>query len=144
MINDIQEEKLIDSINLLLEKYNIKVVDLTILSYKKESKFKVVIFSDNNLNHDLMEKVHWKIDKIIEDAKYRDYTIELSSPGINRIFKNDKEYNIFKNKKLKLILKENKIVEGINRGLKGNIVEIINNDKSMLVDIDNIIKAKLA
>jgi len=144
MIDNIQKDTLINTINLLLEKYNIKLVELNVMTYRNENKFKFVLFNESGLSLDMMEKVHLKIDKFIEKKGYDNYSIELSSPGINRIFKSEAEYNIFKNKRLKLILKENKIVEGINKGLKENKVTINNNNNDMLINVDNIIKAKLA
>ena len=73
-----------------------------------------------------------------------DYLLEVTSPGITRMFKSNQEFEIFTGKRV-LILKaeDNKWFEGIIDHVSEKSVFIKNNDTIKRIDFNKILKAKL-
>lgn len=101
--------------------------DLEYVEYIKEGTEKilrVVIDKIGSLiSIDDCEKVSRAIENVIEDKNLvkQEYVLEVSSPGIERVLKNDRLYEKYINEKIRFSLY--KQVEG-RKIIEGNIIEI--------------------
>ena len=113
--------------SLLKEKIEAIGYELYDVEYSKEGKnYFLRIFIDKPEGIDLndCEKVNNEIDEILDEADYikEQYFLEVSSPGLERKFKSDKEFEIFKNKRISIKLKTP--LEGeTERIFKGEILD---------------------
>lgn len=80
--------------------------------------------------------------EVLEDSE--DVRVEVSSPGINRRFCSPREYDIFKGKKIKVLLEEeSEWHSGILQGMQDSNV-ILEGDEKLIVPLEKIKKARLS
>lgn len=81
-----------------------------------------------------------KLDEV--DPIDRSYFFEVSSPGINRIIKRDKDFERFKGCKVKITLlptfEGKEFIDGILEGLEGNSILVQYNNKITKIDRENV------
>jgi len=132
----------------ILEKLGLKLVDIEFI---KEGKpvLRVYIYDPNGTTIEQCEIVSRRLGKILDDEDLipYSYTLEISSPGLNRKLKNREEYEIFKGRNIKIIVREpiekKNVFTGILEGLEGDNVLIKNNEEIIKINLENISKAKL-
>ena len=80
------------------------------------------------------------------------YSLQVTSPGIGREFKSRKEYDIFKGKKVKVILRQpldntsagrDIVVKGTLNGIKGEDISIAGEQGVIMIPFSSIKKTKL-
>ncbi len=132
----------------ILEKLGLKLVDIEFI---KEGKpiLRVYIYDPNGTTIEQCEIVSRKLGKLLDDEDLipYSYTLEISSPGLNRKIKNKEEYEIFKGRNIKIIVKEpidkKNVFTGVLEGLEGNNVLVKNKEETIKINLENISKAKL-
>lgn len=93
------------------------------------------------------EKVSKAIEDIIEDGNLvkQEYVLEVSSPGIERVLKNDRLYNKYINENIRFSLYKQvegkKILEGKITKLSDEQVEVESDGKVYVIDRANIAMA---
>jgi len=94
---------------------------------------------------DSMAKLNDKIYETLEKINFlKDgFSLEISSPGINRKIKFISEFEIFKELELKIMLNNDDMIVGKSEGIKDSKLVITNDNETLLLDIDNIKKAAL-
>ncbi len=107
--------------------------------------FRIYITSKDGVTLDLCAKISRIISPILDlnPPISGNYTLEVSSPGVERSLKNDAQFrgSIGENLKIKLI-NTDKIVGRLN-SFDGKILEIIEDDGEYIkIDIEDIDKAK--
>jgi len=87
---------------------------------------------------------------ILHPDEIDNYTLQVSSPGTRRVFKDKKEYELFNSKDVKVILLEPldstgglTIIEGKLTGFKDDVVEIEAEGELVLIPLNKIRKTKL-
>lgn len=87
---------------------------------------------------------HLDVEDIIEEA----YTLEVSSPGVERPLVKNEDYERFKGRKarVKLIdpLNEQRVFIGTLKGLDGEAVVLQLDDETIRLDLKNIKRARLS
>ena len=85
------------------------------ISFEKENNkwfLRIFIYSnDHNVSHLDCENISRSLGDMLDDLIPFKYYLEVSSPGLDRKFKSEKEYIIFKNHDVIIKLKNN--IEGI-------------------------------
>ena len=124
-------EKLVEPkiVNLGYELYDVQ--------YVKEGKdyfLRIFIDNSNGISLEDCEKVNNAITDLLDDANYikQQYLLEVSSPGLERPLKKEKDFERFVGKKIKIISK-NKIQD--SRNVEGYLVKFEN--EVVFLDIDN-------
>jgi len=132
----------------ILDELDLKLVDI---EFTKENRpiLRVYIYDPKGTTIKQCEIVSRRLGELLdnEDLIPYSYILEISSPGLNRKLKNKEEYEIFKGRNIKIVLKEpmdkKNVFTGVLEGLEDDKVLIKDNDKLIKIDLDNISKARL-
>lgn len=92
------EEKLLRDLEPVVVSSGAQLLDVELLSQRKELLLRVTIFKDDGVSLDDCAEVQKAVsDKLDEmDPIPGSYTLEVSSPGLERTLKRDREYSIYK------------------------------------------------
>ena len=147
-MNDL-EDKFYLAINQMLEKTDMKVVNVNINRKKIDYDIRLVIDSDRGVNIDdcayvsRVAKDAINLEKIIAT----DFNLEVSSPGINRPLFTLNDYASFVGEIIKLKLKtpmeDRKNLKGKIIGIENSYIIIETNNINIKVDFNNINKGNI-
>ena len=132
----------------ILEEKELKLVDI---EYIKEGKpvLRIYIYNPEGTTIENCEFVSRRIGAIldVEDLIPYSYTLEVSSPGLDRKLKNKEEYEIFKGRDIKIFtsepVNEKTFFRGKLLGLEDNDVKIEEDNKETKIPLEKINKAQL-
>ena len=139
--------------NLLLplaQKENVEIVDIEYVREEGKNILRIYIDTDKGVNLDLCAKMSNLFgNKLDETDPISDnYVLEVSSPGIDRILKKEKDFERFKGFRIKVTT-----IKSINnqKHFKGNLVAVGNEkivvddltNKIVEIEISNILRAKV-
>ena len=132
----------------ILEEKELKLVDI---EFVKEGKpvLRIYIYNPEGTTIENCEFVSRRIGTIldVEDIIPYSYTLEVSSPGLNRKLKNKEEYDIFKGRNIKIFTSEpiddRSFFKGKLLGLENEDVKIEEDNKEIKIPLDKISKAQL-
>lgn len=128
----------------LLEKENYELVDLKISSHKKKPFFRFFIDRSGEAGITMEECEKWsdKIDAFMGmEGNFEDgYVLEVSSPGVDRVIKKEKDYARFTGRdvkvKLKFPVEGTMVYHSVLRGLKNGAVLLDGGLEFRLEDIE--------
>ncbi|WP_419264622.1 ribosome maturation factor RimP [Borreliella afzelii] len=127
----------------LTERLNVEILEINIFRNKNGGKIQIVLYSKNfSLGIDLMTDLHKMILLILEANLKYSFILELSTPGIDRKIKSDKEFQIFEGKKIKLML-DNEFEEGFILEAKSKSFIFKTDNKELNVFYSDVKKARL-
>ena len=138
-----------DSINDILGTDNTRVLNVNINKFSRNTKIQVMIDNTNGITVDECVRVSRITEDIIklDDGFKSDYTLEVTSPGINRPLFLEDDYRDNIDSKVKISLKKmqdnTKNISGIIMEVVGKSVVIKSRNKSYKIEFDNIKKANL-
>ena len=146
---------LLDELEQVVEPLGIQIVELSVYFGKNGLNIRTVVYREGGVTINDCERVTRLYNDrlaILEPIDENNYTLQVSSPGIDRIFKDQKEYNIFASRHVKIIVDESVegseggVIRGILKGLEGDCVVIIphgNPHGQTAIPIGSIRKAQL-
>lgn len=150
---DSLKEILLKEVKKISDPLNISVVELEAKRGPNGLNIIVIIDNEEGVSLNDCEKISRLFNdrlEILEPIEEENYNLQVSSPGMHRIFKNKNEYNLFKSKDVKVILKEpvddiykSAILEGKLRGFEDDIVTIEVDGETISIPLDSISKTKL-
>ena len=157
MQSGFNRKEIIEKITPIIENASIKngVIPIEIDFQKESGKWFLRIYiycNDHPVSLDDCENLTNSIDNFLNDMIPVKYYLEVSSPGLERKFKSNQEFTIFKGKKIKLKLKtpiENKNTKsfiGTIEDFQKNIGLIFKEEISqeiLTIKEDNILSAQL-
>lgn len=127
----------------LTERLNVEILEINIFRNKNGGKIQIVLYSNNfSLGIDLMTDLHKMILLILEANLKYSFILELSTPGIDRKIKSNKEFQIFEGKKIKLML-DNEFEEGFILEAKSKSFIFKTDSKELNVFYSDVKKARL-
>ena len=138
-----------DSINDILGIDNTRVLNVNINKFSKNTKIQVMIDNKNGITVDECVRVSRITEDIIklDDGFKNEYTLEVTSPGINRPLFLEDDYKNNIGSKVKVSLKKmqdnTKNIFGIIMEVVGESVVIKSRNKSYKIEFENIKKANL-
>ena len=146
-------EKITPVIDNTLMRYGLVPVEVELVKENHKWFLRIFIYSmEREVGIDDCEKVSRSLSDFLEELIPFKYYLEVSSPGIERKLKSDKEYLIFKGKDINIKLKE-PVDDSGEKMFVAKIVDFDENagltvfaykDKqNILIKKDNIISAKL-
>ncbi len=142
-------ERVKDLLKPLLEERGLQLVDVEFI---KEGKpvLRIYIYNKEGTSIEDCEWISRRIGALldIEDLIPYSYTLEVSSPGLNRKIKNPQEYEIFKGRDIKIVTKEpvaNKnVFKGVLKGLEEDNVKVEEQEGcEVKIPLEKISKANL-
>ena len=107
-------------IEIFLAEYNFKLVDIEIRNEKKSPILTIYVYSSEDMSVDRLAFLNKKISNGLLSTINQEFIIEISSPGINRVLKNIEEFEIFKEKEMKILTNEDQYIIGICKGILSN------------------------
>ena len=157
MQQNFSRKEIIQKITPVIENAAIKngVIPIEIDFQKESGKWFLRIFifdPEHPVDLDDCEKLTRSIDDFLDEIIPVKYSLEVSSPGLERKIKSSKEYSVFKGKKIKIKLKEE--IEELNeKTFIGTILDfqknigltlkIEGNEQIIVVQEENINSAQL-
>ncbi len=133
----------------LLEQEGAELVDL---EYAREgSRWVLRVYIDRPPRISLDDCAYFsdRIGSLLDSSRILDaaYVLEVSSPGIDRVIKKEKDFQRFSGKAAKIQLKEplegRRNFSGVIRGCQGGQVEFECEEKTFSFDINSIEEARL-
>ena len=143
------EEKLMISINEIIGSKDVRVLNISINKMSKNPKIDIIIDSDNGVSIEDCAFVSQISNNLIEleSDLQKTYTLEVSSPGINRELYNISDFCTFKGFKVKVKLKKtinkHKNILGTIESIKGDSILIKNEEGEIQINFNDIKKANL-
>tara|TARA_A100001035_G_C27533078_1_gene386148 strand:+ start:134 stop:601 length:468 start_codon:yes stop_codon:yes gene_type:complete len=143
------EERLMNAINNLLETDDTHVLNVDINKFSKNMKIQVMIDNYNGVNLDECVRISRLTEDLIKlDSEFEnEYTLEVTSPGINRPLFVEEDYRNHIGSKVKILLKKmqnnTRNISGIIENIDNNCVVIKSKNKNYTIQLDNIKKANL-
>ncbi len=146
-------EKISPVIDNTLMRFGLIPVEVELVKENHRWFLRIYIYStERDVNLDDCERVSRSLSDFLEELIPFKYYLEVSSPGVERKIKSDKEYLIFKGKDINLKLKES-IDESGEKQFVAKIVDFDENEgltvfaykdkQNILIKKDNIVSAKL-
>jgi ribosome maturation factor RimP len=142
------EEKVKELLLPILEERDFKLVDIEFIPSKRPI-LRIYIYNPEGTSIDDCEWVSKRIGALldVEDLIDKAYVLEVSSPGLDRKFKNIEEYDIFKGRdvviKTKEPINEKKVFKGTLLGLEDKKVKIKENEETVEIPLENVSQTKL-
>jgi Uncharacterized protein conserved in bacteria len=142
------EEKVKELLLPILEERDFKLVDIEFIPSKRPI-LRIYIYNPEGTSIDDCEWVSKRIGALldVEDLIDKAYVLEVSSPGLDRKFKNIEEYDIFKGRdvvvKTKEPINEKKVFKGTLLGLEDEKVKIKENEETIEIPLENVSQTKL-
>ena len=147
-MNDI-EESLFQALNEIVEKKDMRVVNISISGLAKSPSIQIIIDSIQGVSLDDCSFVSKLTDDIIKVNGYYsdDYNLEVSSPGINRqLFPLD-DFRLYESSMVKIKLKKpinnRKNILGIIKVIKNENIILDVDQEEIKIDFKNIKKANI-
>lgn len=144
-----QVEEINSAIKNIADRMNIEIVD--IVFDNKTSALTIFIETENGVDLDTCEKFHKEIDIPIDelDPSYgAPYTLNVSSPGLDRPFKTKRDFerNFQKEVEIKLYapLKGKKFIEGVMTDFDENSVTVKTSNEEIKISLNKIAKINKA
>jgi len=133
-------KKLIPVIEKAAAELGLTVLDVTF--NKEHGKYFLRIFiynPDSHITHGDCGNMTRSVNEIIDNMDLIEvpYSLEVSSPGINRKLKNLVEYEVFKGKEVKVTLKKFLSPDEKNNVLTGKLLGLTNNKESTIIRLND-------
>ncbi|HOW02602.1 MAG: hypothetical protein PHQ76_00410 [Caldisericia bacterium] len=141
-------EKIAENIKNFVSNLGYLSLDMSINKRKDFYEISFAIFKKDGITVDDCEKVTLSVRDFLTMMINEDFSLDVSSPGAERVLKNIDEVEIFKDRRAKVILKDGNTILGVLKGIdeKKETLTLINPDDSKLIQINvfDIAKCKLA
>ncbi len=135
------EQQIFQAINPTVTDLGYEIVDIEITKKGSETTLTVFIDIPSGVSLDDCEKVHYAIDPVLDELDPSDgkpYVLNVSSPGLDRPFKKQRDYerNYGKEVEIKLYapIKGKKIYEGTLISHDENVTVVNTDDKDTSIE----------
>lgn len=135
MIDTALENKII----LLLESIDLSLYDIEITKENNETILRIYIFNPNGIDLDHCTNAHNLISPLldVELEDFKDYTLEISSPGIERALKKERHFLLSKGSEVKVKLKDKNILLGTLGEFSDNTFILISKNEPMTINLND-------
>lgn len=130
-----------------IEEEGFELVELKLAQYKKSSRLQFFIDSENGVNIDDCVRVSRRIEPVIEASNLFafGYTIEVSSPGLDRPLKTERDFSRKVGEKMRIFFVEDEFppVEGVLIGVNETGIEVETENGKSKFDLGKIRVGKI-
>lgn len=140
-------EKLEKLIQKVAADLNYMIYESAILLKGENSKFYIKIDHLNGISHKDCEIFSNELtNRLDKEEILTNYTLEISSPGLQRKLRNINEFTRFTGSKAKVVFEQDgkrTVLKGIINNVIDTTVELKSDKEEVRLDINNIVKANL-
>ena len=146
---ELDQNNITSTINKYLLEENLELYDINIVNFPNISKIEVFVYSSFSLDYKTIERLNFQIQRLLEDFNIQKGTYELivSSPGIERLLKTSRHYEISKQEliKVKLIepINDEYVLYGTLNKVDGENIYLNIENKEINIPINNIKKSRI-
>ena len=146
---ELDQNNIISTINKYLIEENLELYDINIVNFPNISKIEVFVYSSFSLDYKTIERLNFQIQRLLEDFNIEKGTYELivSSPGIERLLKTSRHYEISKQEliKVKLIepINDEYVLYGTLNKVDGENIYLNIKNNEINIPINNIKKSRI-
>jgi len=146
---ELDQNNITSSINKYLLEENLELYDINIVNFPNISKIEVFVYSSFSLDYKTIERLNFQIQRLLEDFNIEKGTYELivSSPGIERLLKTSRHYEISKQEliKVKLIepINDEYVLYGTLNKVDGENIYLNIKNNEINIPINNIKKSRI-
>ncbi len=141
------KRKIVELIEPVIEENGFDLVELKLSHYKQSNTIRLFVDSDNGVKLEDCAKLSKAIDVILEDNNmFRSgYTIEVSSPGLDRPLQTRKEFKRRIGKQVKILFNQadQSPIEGEITGVDDLCVELLTKEGTQKIDLAGIKMGKI-
>lgn len=153
-MEDIQKI-LFEEVTKISDPLRVTVVECSIKRGKNGLSILVVIEKEGGITVNDCEKVSRLLGsriEVLELGGLENYNLQVTSPGIDREFKDSREYTIFESKKVKVVLRDplekkgsgrDNMLKGTLLGISDDIVKLERDDEVVSIPLRSIKRTKL-
>lgn len=133
----------------IIERHGLSLVDV---EYKKESGewvLRIYIYKPEGVNIDDCEVVSNEVEELLDEIDIipGSYLLEVSSPGLERRLKKEREFRLFAGRQVSihtyLPVNGKKDFKGLLNGMNDGKVEVLSSDGPVAIPLEAISKARL-
>ena len=146
---ELDQNNIISTINKYLIEENLELYDINIVNFPNISKIEVFVYSSISLDYKTIERLNFQIQRLLEEFNIQKGTYELivSSPGIERLLKTSRHYEISKQEliKVKLIepINDEYVLYGTLNKVDGENIYLNIKNNEINIPINNIKKSRI-
>lgn len=126
-------EKLYDILEKVIESKGLKLYDIELLKENNEILLRISLFKKDGVSLQDCENITNLISPLldVECQELENYTLEVSSPGLERVLKKERHFLLSKNELIEIKMNDKSVCKGILKDYKDNVlsVEIIESKK---------------
>lgn len=144
------EKEIAEFLRPIADREGVELVDVEV-KLSKNPSLTVFIETEDGVDLDTLERFHNAIDAPLDEfdpSFSQPYTLNVSSPGLDRPFKTDRDYerNLGLDVEVRLYapIKGQKFFEGTLVGYDGNTLTLLTNDGETKFELSRVAKANCA
>lgn len=137
------ENELENIISPLLEGMGLSLVEISIGRHRGDIKVNLVLYKKEGIGLDDLTKAQKTLRPRLElEFDRENLSLEISSPGLSRNIKHNREYQVFVGRSIKLLI-DDEWTEGILKGFENGIILLEIENKELEIPVAGVRKAKL-
>lgn len=137
------ENELENIISPLLEGMEMSLVEISIGRHRGDIKVNLVLYKKEGIGLDDLTKAQKILRPRLElEFDRENLSLEISSPGLSRNIKHQREYQVFVGRDIKLLLDE-EWTKGTLKGFENGIIRLEIENKDLEIPVSRVRKAKL-
>ena len=146
---ELDKNDIISLVSDYLIQEDLELYDINIVNFPSVSKIEVYVYSTTNLDYKIIERLNHQIQRLLEEVNLEkgSYELIVSSPGLERLIKTKRHYEISldENIKVKLIVPINNeyTLQGTLINIENENIQLLVENQLIKIDINNIKKARL-
>jgi len=146
---ELDKNDIISLVSDYLIQEDLELYDINIVNFPSVSKIEVYVYSTTNLDYKIIERLNHQIQRLLEEVNLEkgSYELIVSSPGLERLLKTIRHYEISldENIKVKLIVPINNeyTFQGTLINIENENIQLLVENQLIKIDINNIKKARL-
>ena len=146
---ELDKNDIISLVSDYLIQEDLELYDINIVNFPSVSKIEVYVYSTTNLEYKTIERLNHQIQRLLEEVNLEkgSYELIVSSPGLERLLKTKRHYemSLDENIKVKLIVPINNeyTFQGTLINIENENIQLLVENQLIKIDINNIKKARL-
>ena len=104
MSRSFEENEVYDLIKGITDRLGIEILEINTFKKRGQGRVQVVLYGRGDFGVDKLCDLHKMVLLSLETVLKYNFSLELSTPGVNRKIKNRREFKIFEGKRIKLML----------------------------------------
>ncbi|MWV62629.1 ribosome maturation factor RimP [Helicobacter saguini] len=119
-------EKLYEILEKVIESKGLKLYDIELLKENDEMLLRISLYKKGGVNLQDCENITNLISPLldVECQELENYTLEVSSPGLERVLKKERHFLLSKNDLIQIKMNDKSTIKGILKDFKDNILSV--------------------